>query len=252
MPPRRRSNPSSTPPPNEAARLTNALIGEGFNRRQIAQILGRNSAVISHFYTRGPGAGGSYVDALLAVVQEVQGGGPRDLDSLQRLAGNYVKRRRTKSGRLARVRAKDAVQFAHDEEWTSGIARAGRQHIASGASRLAPILEAAAQADGVVAFTVRASKGRFLLDSGSGEDSPGVHRGVVQRADGTEERSYGNSTLGPGTGTAGFDAGSWHQRVTEHHGDVAAAITDWMVETGRLAEGARITHVELRAWKPED
>ncbi|MEV1040429.1 hypothetical protein AB0J01_27820 [Streptomyces sp. NPDC050204] len=242
MPPRRRTTRRSRKPPNEAARLTNVLIDSGFNRRQIAQILGRNSAIVSHFYTRGPGAGGAYVEALRAVVQEVQAGGPRDLDSLKALAGRYVTRRRTKSGRPARVRTPDAVQITHDEEWTSGIARAGKQHISSGASRLAPVLEAAAQQDGAIGFTVRASKGRFLYDSGNEDDSPGVHRNTVQRPDGTEERSYGN-------GRNGFDAAVWHERVTQHGGDVAAAITHWLVETGRLAEGAKLTNLELRAWK---
>jgi hypothetical protein len=252
MPPRRRTRPSSTPPPNEAARLTDILIGENFNRSQIAAVLGRDSATVSHFYTRGPGAGSAYVTALRMVVQEVQSGGPRDLDSLKQLAGQYVKRRRTMTGKLARVRSKDAVQIEKNEEWRSGIARAGKQHISSGASRLKPIIEAAAQHDGVIAFTVRASKGRFLMDSGSRTDSPGVHRNVVQRNDGTEERSYGNSKQGPGTETSGFDAAVWHQRVTAHGGDVAAAVTDWMVETGRLAEGAKITNIELRAWKYDD
>jgi hypothetical protein len=241
MPPRRRGR--STQPPTEAARLTDALLAEGFNKRQVAHILGRNSAIVSHFYSRGPGSGKAYVEALRVVVQEVQAGGPRDLETLTQLAGQYVKRRRTKAGKPARVRKPDSLQVTHDDEWTSGIARAGKQHISSGASRLKPIVDAAAEAGGVIAFSVRASKGRFLIDSGEEGDSPGVRRGVVQRSDGTEERSYGNSA-------AGFDAREWHQRVTEQGGDVAAAITDWMVETGRLAEGAKISHVELRGWNP--
>ncbi|MEU5425858.1 hypothetical protein AB0H73_09645 [Streptomyces olivoreticuli] len=252
MPPRRRSTPRP-PAPNEASRLTNELLREGFSKRDVAAILGRNSAIVSHFYTRGPRGGESFVAALRAVVQEVQAGGPRDLQSLKQLASTYIKRRRTKSGKLARVRTKDTITVEHDHEWTSGGARAGRQHIKSGASRLKPVIDAAAKAEGgKIAFTVRASKGRFLLDSGDRRDSPGVHHGVVQRTDGTEERSYGNSTMGPGTWTSGFDAREWHQRVTQHNGDVASAITDWMVETGRLAEGAQITHLELRAWKPDN
>ncbi|MGW7466948.1 hypothetical protein ACWGJT_20125 [Streptomyces xantholiticus] len=241
MPPRRRGK--GTQPPNEAARLTDALVAEGFSKRQVAHILGRNSAIVSHFYNRGPGSGKAFVDALRAVVQEVQAGGPRDVESLTQLASQYVKRRLTKAGKPARVRAPDTVQVTHDDEWTSGIARAGKQHISSGASRLRPIVDAAAEAGGVIAFTVRASKGRFLIDSGEEGDSPGVRRGVVQRSDGTEERRYGNDAVG-------FDAREWHQRVTERGGDVAAAITDWMVETGRLAEGAKISHVELRGWNP--
>ncbi|MGW1976471.1 hypothetical protein [Streptomyces sp. NPDC001889] len=256
MPPRSRGRtPASRrepPPPNEAARLTNELRNADFTKRQVAQILGRNSAIVSHFYTRGPGAGGAYVQALRAVVQEVQSGGPRDVESLRQLAGQLVKRRRTKTGRLARVRAKDTVEIEHDEEWSSGLARAGRQHIASGASRLKPVIDAAAASGGVIAFSVRASKGRFLIDSGDADDSPGVSRHVVQRDDGTEERSYGNSPRSRGTTTGGFDAMEWSERITEHGGDVASAITDWMVETGRLAEGAKITHLELRAWKTDD
>ncbi|MFI0742530.1 hypothetical protein ACH4PU_31300 [Streptomyces sp. NPDC021100] len=253
MPPRRRRGATAQVPPNEAARLTDELLREGFSKRDVATILGRNSAIVSHFYTRGPRGGQSFVAALRAVVQEVQAGGPRDMESLKQLASRYTTRRRTKTGRLARVRTRDAVSVQHDDRWTSGIARAGRQHIKSGASRLKPVIDDAAAAEnGKIAFTVRASKGRFLLDSGDRRDSPGVHHGVVQRPDGTEERSYGNSTMGPGTWSSGFDAREWQQRVTQHDGDVAAAVTDWMVETGRLAEGAQITHLELRAWNPDD
>lgn len=242
MPPRRRRN---SPPPSEAARLTNDLLAEGFKKSEVAEILGRNSAIVSHFFTRGAGAGQAYVPALQAVVQEVQAGGPRDLASLKALAGQYVQRRRTKSGRLARVRQKDALQHEVDDEWSSGFARAGRTHIASGASRLKPVIDEAAAAGGVIAFTVRASKGRFLIDSGRDEDSPRVRTHVVQRPDGTEERSYGR-------GGAGMDALEWHQRVTSAGGDVTAAITDWMEETGRIAEGTKISHIELRGWKPGD
>jgi hypothetical protein len=230
--------------------LTDQLLSEGFTRRQVAQILSRNSAIVSHFYTRGPRSGAAYVEGLRSVLQEVQAGGPRDVETLKQLAAQYVRRRRTKDGRLARVRTRDTVQVEHDEEWTSGLARAGRQHLASGGSRILPVIEKAAAAGGVVAFTVRASKGRFLIDSGDEDDSPGVARNVVQRRDGTEERSYGNASGPPSARRIGFAAGEWHQRITEHNGDVTATVTDWMVETGRLAEGAQITHLELRAWKP--
>ncbi|MEV6680716.1 hypothetical protein AB0N09_28200 [Streptomyces erythrochromogenes] len=241
MPPRRRRK--NAPPQSEAARLTNALLSEGFSKRQVAEILGRNSAIVSHFYTRGPGSGAAYTQALHAVVQEVQAGGPRDVASLKTLAGQHVTRRRTKTGRIARVRGKDAVQHAGPgEEWTSGIARAGKQHIASGASRLKPIVDAAAaDPDGVVAFTVRASKGRFLMPSDREYPTGRAHH-IVERPDGTEERSYGN-------GATGFDAREFQDRVTASGGDVTAALTGWMVETGRLAEGAKISHLELRGWK---
>jgi hypothetical protein len=217
--------------------LTDQLLSEGFTRRQVAQILSRNSAIVSHFYTRGPRSGAAYVEGLRSVLQEVQAGGPRDVETLKQLAAQYVRRRRTKDGRLARVRTRDTVQVEHDEEWTSGLACAGRQHLASGGSRILPVIEKAAAAGGVVAFTVRASKGRFLIDSGDEDDSP-------------EERSYGNASGPPSARRIGFAAGEWHQRITEHNGDVTATVTDWMVETGRLAEGAQITHLELRAWKP--
>ncbi|MFH0246175.1 hypothetical protein ACGRHY_28005 [Streptomyces sp. HK10] len=241
MPPRRRSRRNNAAP-SEAARLTNILLEEGFSKRQVATILGRNSAIVSHFYTRGPGSGQAYVEALHAVVQEVQAGGPRDPESLRNLAGQYVTRRRTKSGREARVRGKDSVQHATDNRWTSGIARAGRQHISSGASRLKPIVDSAADAGGSIAFTIRASKGRFLLAADREYPGPLAASHVVQRPDGTEERSYGN-------GGTGLNAREWQQRVTRNGGDVAAAIAEWMVETGRLAEGSKITHLELRGWK---
>ncbi|GAB2925540.1 hypothetical protein [Streptomyces heilongjiangensis] len=49
-----------------------------------------------------------------------------------------------------------------------------------------------------------------------------------------------------------MDAQEWHQRVTSAGGDVTAAISDWVEETGRLAEGTKISHIELRGWKPND
>lgn len=239
MPPRRR-NASA---PSEAARLTDILIDEGFTKRQIAEILGRNSATISHFYSRGPHSGDSYVPALISVVQEVQAGGPRDIESLKRGVSGLVTRRRTKAGRLARVRGKDSAEHKEHDQWRSGVARAGKQHISSGASRLRPVVESAAGADGRIAFTIRASKGRFLIDSGDDGDSPRVRKHVVQRPDGTEERSYGD-------GGSGLNAREWQQRVAHSGGDVSAAINEWMVETGRLAEGASVTHLEVRGWKP--
>ncbi len=75
-------------------------------------------------------------------------------------------------------------------------------------------------------------------------DRPGGAR-VVQRLDGTEERSYGGER-------AGLHAREWQQRITVNPGDVTAAITSWMVETGRAAEGTKITHLEVRGWKPRN
>jgi hypothetical protein len=94
-------------------------------------------------------------------------------------------------------------------------------------------------------------KDAFLIDSGHRADSPGVRRGVVQRCDGTEERSYGNSA-GLGLGEAGFDAAEWKTRVDATGGDVAAAVRGWMVDTGRLAPDAALTHLEVRGWTPAD
>ncbi|MFH8383482.1 hypothetical protein ACH4E7_21455 [Kitasatospora sp. NPDC018058] len=76
------------------------------------------------------------------------------------------------------------------------------------------------------------------------EDSSGLRRGFIPRADGTEERTYGSAT-------GGFDAAEWSQRVAEHHGDVTEAMRAWLVETGRAAEDADIAYPEVRGWIPE-
>jgi hypothetical protein len=76
------------------------------------------------------------------------------------------------------------------------------------------------------------SKTGYLLASGSRTDSPGIRRDVIQRADHTEERSYGSVT------------------VDAANGDVTAAVHQWLVETGRIHEGAHITHLEIRTWRP--
>jgi hypothetical protein len=55
--------------------------------------------------------------------------------------------------------------------------------------------------DQVEHFAVLAVHGladAFVYDAGRPKDSPGVHRNVVRRGDGTDERSYGHSA-GPGT-----------------------------------------------------
>lgn len=164
---------------NEAARLTDELIGEGFNKKQVAEILGRNASLVSQFFTRNKGA--SMVEALRAVVQEVQAGGPRDIDSLKRLARGHVRPRLTKGGEVARVRRRNAVRSTRTvtddrgrrrKEWTSSLARAGKQHIAAGASRLYPIIAEAAENGGRIGFTVRALRSMFTHDSGRLADSP--------------------------------------------------------------------------------
>ncbi len=127
------------------------------------------------------------------------------------------------------------------------MARAGRQHISSGASRLRPVVEkTAAASGGRIASTVRARKRDYLIDSGRRADSPGVKGGVVQRRDVTEERSYGDANAP--MGTSGFDAQEWKGKVDAAGGDVSKAVRDWMVATGRLREDAKVTNLEVRGW----
>lgn len=83
-------------------------------------------------------------------------------------------------------------------------------------------------------------------------DSPGVRRNIVQRRDGTEERAYADNTGGPGSGEQGFDAVQFKAMVDAASGDVAAAVRNWLVMTGRLAPDAPIVGLEIRAWQPQD
>ncbi|QLH19288.1 hypothetical protein [Streptomyces sp. Rer75] len=228
---------------NEAARLAQELLNAGLTKRDVGEIIGRNPSLVSQFFTKGKGA--SYVEALRYAVQELQVGAATTVPELKAVAQPYVHRRTTKAGKTARVRTKDVIATPG----RSTMARAAKQHIASGASRLRPVVENTAAAEGRIAFTVRAKKRDFLIDSGRMRDSPGVRRNVVQRKDSTEERAYGNSA-GPGLGEAGFDAREWKNRVDAHGGDVAAAVRAWMVETGRLAPDAQLTHLEVRGWTP--
>lgn len=256
MTPRQRRSGGRREQRNEAARLTQELIDEGFNKKQVAEILGRNASLVSQFFTKNKGA--SMVEALRAVVQEVQAGGPRDTESLKRLARGHVRPRLTKGGEVARVRRRNTVRSARtvtDEqgrrrkEWTSSLARAGKQHIASGASRLYPVIAEAAENGGKIGFTVRALRSMFTHDSGRLADSPGVRRNVVQRRDGTEERAYGANVGGPGSGEQGFDAVEFKAMVDAAGGDVTAAVKGWLVETGRMHPEAEIVYLEIRAWK---
>lgn len=239
---------------NEAARLTDQLIAEGFSKKQVGEILGRNPSLVSQFFTKNKGA--SFVEALRAVVQEVQAGGPRSIESLKGLAAAYVQPRLTREGKRARVRGKEVVRAEktvgkgaeRHREWTSSLARAGRQHIASGASRLYPVVEDAARYGGRIAFTVRAKKKAFKHDAGRIADSPGVRRNVVKRRDSTEERAYGNNVGGPGSGMQGFDAVQFKAWVDAAGGDVTAAVQKWLVDTGRIEPGTEIVGLEIRAW----
>ncbi|MET9427901.1 MULTISPECIES: hypothetical protein [unclassified Streptomyces] len=263
-PRRRRSAGGRRAQRNEAARLTEHLLDAGFNKKQVGEILGRDPSLVSQFFTKNKGA--SMVEALRAVVQEVQAGGPRDIASLKALAAGHVQPRLNKAGYKARVRGKNRIraeQTVKDErgrpvigpdgkplkEWSSSLAKAGRQHIASGASRLRPVVEDAAVNRGKIAFTVRARKGAFTHDAGRLADSPGVRRNVVQRRDGTEERAYANNTGGPGSGMQGFDAVEFKAMVDAAGGDVAAAVQRWLVETGRIEPGTPIVGLEIRAWR---
>lgn len=231
------------PSPNEAAQLTQQLLDAGYSKRQVGQIIGRDPSLVSQFFTKGKGA--SFVPALQRAVEAMQVGAATNAEELREVAGGLVTRRTTRTGRTARVRVKDVV----GDIARSSMARAAKQHIASGASRLRPVVESQAQAGGKIAFTVRAKRGAFVYDAGRPKDSPGIRRGVVQRRDGTEERSYGNSA-GPGLGESGFDAVEWKAKVDAAGGDVAAAVKTWMTSTGRLKAGQDITHLEIRGWTP--
>ncbi|MFD8707676.1 helix-turn-helix domain containing protein [Kitasatospora sp. NPDC059648] len=232
-------SPADPSRPNEAARLTQQLLDQGFTKRQVARMLGRDASLVSQFFTKGKGA--AFVNALRQVVRAVRGG-ERDPEALSGIAAEHVERRRTRTGQKARVRGKDVVGAPGE----SMAGRAGRQAIRSGASHLAPVVHATGQAGGRLAFTVRMRADQYTMSAGSMEDSPGLRRGFVPRADGTEERTYGSSSTG------GFDAAEWSQRVADHHGDVTEAMRAWLVETGRAVEDADIQYLEVRGWIPEE
>ncbi|MFE5482976.1 hypothetical protein [Streptomyces sp. NPDC056527] len=253
---------------NEAARLTDELLDAGFNKKQVGEILGRNPSLVSQFFTKNKGA--SMVEALRAVVQEVQTGGPRDIASLKALAAGHVQPRLNREGYRARVRSKRehlrAEKTVKDERgkpvigpdgkpvkaWSSSLAKAGRQHIASGASRLRPVVEDAARYGGKIAFTVRARRGAFTHDAGRMADSPGVRRNIVQRRDGTEERAYADNRGGPGSGEEGFDGAEFKAMVDAASGDVTAAVQKWLVDNDRIEPGTPIVGLEIRAWMPKE
>lgn len=248
MTPRRRRTRATTPATpqlTEAAHLTQQLLDAGYTKRQVGQILGRDPSLVSQFFTKGKGA--AFIPALRRVLDALHHGAATSPEELHQIADPLVRRRTTTAGRNARVRTKNIVGDTH----RSSMARAGKQHIASGASRLRPVIVDQAEVGGRIAFTVRAKKSAFVYDSGRPKDSPGLRRGVVQRKDGTEERAYGGS-LGPGTGEAGFDASDWKARVDATGGDVAAAVKAWLISTGRLKRDAEITHLEIRGWRPRE
>ncbi|MCX5559520.1 hypothetical protein [Streptomyces sp. NBC_00038] len=146
-----------------------------------------------------------------------------------------------RSGRIfAAARSHSFAQFA---------TAMGKQHIASGASRLYSVIAEAAANGGKIGFTVRALRTMFIHDAGCLADSPGVRRNVVQRRDGTEERAYGANVGGAGSGEQGFDAVEFKQMVDAAGGDVTAAVKGWLVETGRMHPEAEIVYLEIRAWR---
>ncbi|MFF2147474.1 helix-turn-helix domain containing protein [Kitasatospora sp. NPDC058190] len=230
-------SPADPNNPNEAARLTQELLDQGYSKRQVAKMLGRDASLVSQFFTKGKGA--SMVNALRQLVRAVRGG-ERDTEALSGIAEANISRRRTRTGQKARVRGKDVV----GKPGESMAGRAGKQAIKSGASHLAPVVHETGQAGGRLAFTVRMKADQYVYSAGSEQDSGGIRRGFIPRADGTEERTYGSASTG------GFDAAEWSQRVADHHGDVTEAMKEWLVETGRAVEDADIAYLEVRGWVP--
>ncbi|MFD5433770.1 helix-turn-helix domain-containing protein [Kitasatospora sp. NPDC127067] len=232
-------SPADPNNPNEAARLTQELLDAGYSKRKVARMLGRDTSLVSQFFTKGKGA--SMVGALRQLVRAVRGG-ERDEEALSGIAEANTKRRTTKTGQKARTRQKDTV----GEAGGSMAGRAGKQAIKSGASHLAPVVHETGLAGGRLAFTVRMKADQYVYSAGSEKDSGGVRRGFIPRSDGTEERTYGSASTG------GFDAAEWSQRVADHHGDVTEAMREWLVETGRAVEDADIAYLEVRGWVPPE
>nr|WP_238995336.1 helix-turn-helix domain containing protein [Streptomyces cyaneogriseus] len=223
---------------NEAARLADRLQAVGYTKRDIARIIDRDPSLVSQFYTKNKGA--AFVTALREVLAAVETGGITDLTELAAIAARHTRRRTTASGTRARVRTK-AVLITPTG---TGTGRVGAQAIASGSTRLRPLIAEAARQGLRLAFTVRLAKTGYLHPAGSRTDSPGIRRDVIQRADHTEERSYGSAQTG------GFDAADFARRVDAAGGDVTTAVHRWLVETGRIRPDAHILHLEVRTWRP--
>ncbi|MEU0122203.1 helix-turn-helix domain containing protein [Streptomyces albidoflavus] len=238
MPRRPRRRPQPQPKLNEAARLADRLQAVGYTKRDIARIIDRDPSLVSQFYTKNKGA--AFVPALRQVLAAVETGGITDLPELAAIAARHTQRRTTASGTRARVRTK-AVLITPTG---SGTGRVGAQAIASGSARLRPLIAEAARLGLRLAFTVRLAKTGYVHPSGSRTDSPGIRRDVIQRADHSEERSYGSAQTG------GFHAADFAGRVDAAGGDVTAAVHQWLVETGRIRPDAQIIHLEIRTWRP--
>jgi predicted transcriptional regulator len=235
MTPRRR-RPPAHPALNQAAQITARLQQAGLTKADVARILGRDPSLVSQFTTRNKGA--AFVPALTQV-QRAVADGITDLEELSAIAAPHVTRRTTATGTRARVRTK-AVLITPTG---TGTGRAGAQAIASGSARLRPLIAEAARQGLRLAFTVRLARTGYVHPSGSRTDSPGIRRAVIQRADHTEERSYGSAHTG------GFDAADFAARVDAAGGDVTAAVHAFLVETDRIQPDARITHLEIRTWR---
>ncbi|MEW1926787.1 helix-turn-helix domain containing protein [Streptomyces sp. NPDC088360] len=238
MPPSNRRPARPAPELNEAAQLADQLQQAGYTKRDIARIINRDPSLVSQFYTKHKGA--AFVPALRQVLTAVQSGEITDPAELADVAAPHITRRTTTSGSRARVRTK-AVLITPTG---SGTGRVGAQAIASGSARLRPLIAEAARQNLKLAFTVRLGKSGYVHPSGSNTDSPGIRRGVVQRTDHSEERSYGSATTG------GFDATDFARRVDATGGDVTAAVHQWLVESSRIHSDAHITHLEVRTWRP--
>jgi hypothetical protein len=223
---------------NEAARLADRFQRAGYSRRDIARIINRDPSLVSQFYTKNKGA--AFVPALRAAMTAVEAGGITDLPELAAIAAPHITRRTTAKGTPARVRSK-AVYITPSG---SGTGRVGAQAIASGSAQLRPLIDEAARRGLQLAFTVRLLRTGYVHPAGSPADSPGIRRGVIQRPDQTEERSYGSAATG------GFDAAAFAQRVDAVGGDVTAAVHQWLAETGRIRADAHILHLEIRTWRP--
>ena len=246
MPPRNRRRqparrtartPGSGRTLNEAARITARLQAAGLTKADIARILGRDPSLVSQFTTHNKGA--AFVTALTQIERAVTGG-ITDREELAAIAAPHITRRTTAEGTRARVRGKALLITPTG----TGTGRVAAQAIASGSARLRPLIAEAARQGLRLAFTVRLAKTGYVHPSGARTDSPGIRRGVIQRADHTEERSYGSAQTG------GFDAADFAARVDAAGGDVTAAVRAFLVETGRINPDARITHLEIRTWRP--
>lgn len=221
---------------NEAARITARLQTAGLTKADVARVLGRDPSLVSQFTTHNKGA--AFVAALTQVERAVAGG-ITDREELAAIAAPHITRRTTASGTRARVRSKALLITPTG----TGTGRVAAQAIASGSARLRPLIAQAARLGLRLAFTVRLAESGFVHPSGSRTDSPGIRRGVIQRADRTEERSYGSAQTG------GFDAAEFAARVDAAGGDVTTAVHAFLVATGRIHPGARITHLEIRTWR---